>query len=302
MNILISGGTGFIGTALTNSLLEDGHKVWILSRSPARARLRPGLQVLGWDGYSSQSWQAEFENMDAVVNLAGETVGRWPWNDARKASIISSRLRAGEAMAQAFEKAQRKPAVLIQSSGIGFYGALGTRPVDESAPAGKDFMAFVANEWEASSAGVDALQNVRRVVIRTGLVLDPKEGVLPLMAMPVRLFAGGRLGSGQQGVSWIHIEDEVRAIRFLIDDSRASGSYNLTAPVPVSNADFIRALASALGRPYWMPAPAFALKLILGEMSTLLLDGQFATPQRLLDLGFHFNYEQASQALQALYR
>ena len=162
-------------------------------------------------------------------------------------------------------------------------------------------MAGVASAWELSSSGVETIPSVRRVVIRTALVLDSREGVLPLMALPIRLFAGGPLGAGQQGVSWIHIQDEVRAIRFLIEDVRAKGAFNLTAPAPLSNADFMRSLAARLGRPYWLPAPAFALKLALGEMSTLLLDGQYAIPQRLLDLGFRFEFESASNALGALY-
>jgi uncharacterized protein (TIGR01777 family) len=301
MNILISGGTGFIGSALTRSLLTDGHKVWILTRSPARANLPAGAQAVGWDGRSSQSWLEVFARMDAVVNLAGETVGRWPWNSARKLRIVASRVQAGRAMNEAFERATKRPAALIQASGIGYYGPLDAQPVTEAGGAGNDFMAQVAANWEASSLEVEALPDVRRVVIRTALVLDPQEGVLPMMALPVRLFAGGPLGSGQQGVSWIHIDDEVRAIRFLIENERARGVFNLSSPHPVSNAVFLRALAKKLGRPYWLPAPAFALKLFLGEMSTLLLDGQYALPERLLDLGFVFKYEHVEAAFQALY-
>jgi uncharacterized protein (TIGR01777 family) len=162
-------------------------------------------------------------------------------------------------------------------------------------------MASVAADWEASTSAVDNLADVRRVVIRTSLVLDSRQGVLPLMAMPVRLFAGGPLGNGRQGVSWIHIDDEVGAIRALIENPQARGVYNLSSPQPLSNADFIRALAAALGRPFWLPAPAFALRLLLGGMSTLLLDGQFVLPGRLIGLGYVFHYERADQALQALF-
>jgi uncharacterized protein (TIGR01777 family) len=301
MNILISGGTGLIGSALTHSLLADGHQVWILTRSPARANLPAGAQAVGWDGRSSQGWLDVFASMDAVVNLAGETVGRWPWNSPRKLRIVASRVQAGLAMREAFERATKRPPVLIQASGVGYYGPLGAQPVTEAGRAGSDFMAQVAANWEASSASVDTLPDVRRAVIRTALVLDPHAGVLPLMALPARLFAGGPLGNGQQGVSWIHIDDEVRAIRFLIENERARGAFNLSAPHPVSDAVFLRALAKALGRPYWLPAPAFALKLFLGEMSTLLLDGQYALPERLLELGFVFKYEQVEAAFQALY-
>ncbi|MCX6078120.1 MAG: TIGR01777 family oxidoreductase [Chloroflexi bacterium] len=301
MNILISGGTGFIGSALTRALLADGHSIWILTRNPTRSSLPSGVQALGWDAHKSPAWLEVFGGMDVVVNLAGETVGRWPWNQARMANIHDSRVQAGQVISEAFQRSARKPAILIQASGIGYYGPLGTQPVTEASPAGHDFMAKVASDWEASSSSVDSMAGVRRVIIRTSLVLDPNEGVLPLMAMPVRLFAGGPLGNGQQGVSWIHIEDEVRAIRFLIENERAQGAFNLSAPQPVSSAAFIRSLAKELGRPYWMPAPALALKLLLGKMSTLLLDGQYAIPQKLLDLGFIFKYERPEDAFRALY-
>lgn len=301
MNILISGGTGFIGSALTRSLLADGHKIWILTRNPVHVNTPGDVVALGWDGRSCQGWLESFAEMDVVVNLAGETVGRWPWNPGRKKRIFDSRVQAGLAVAEAFERAERRPPVLIQASGIGFYGPLGSQPVTEEARAGNDFMATVASAWEASTSSVDGLPGVRRVVIRTSLVLDTQEGVLPLMALPVRLFAGGPLGNGQQGVSWIHVLDEIRAIRFLIDNDQARGVFNLSAPQPISSAEFIRSLAKELGRPYWVPAPALALKLMLGEMSTLLLDGQYALPQRLLDLGFVFRFERAEQAFQALY-
>ncbi len=146
------------------------------------------------------------------------------------------------------------------------------------------------------------LAGVRRVILRTSLVLDAHGGILPLMALPVRLFAGGPLGNGKQGVSWIHLEDHVRAMRFLMENEKAAGAFNLTAPNPLSNAEFLATLARALGRPFWLPAPAFALRLVLGEMSTLLLDGQFALPRRLIELGFVFRYQTAEEAFRALFR
>ncbi len=300
MNILISGGTGFIGSALTRSLLADGHGIWVLTRNPARAHLPKGVQPVRWDGLTSQGWIGIFSQMDAVVNLAGESVGKWPWTQQRKNLIRDSRVDAGRAIADAFQKADKKPAVLIQSSGVGYYGPCGKEAVAEDSPAGNDFMATVALNWEASSRIVDSL-GVRRVIIRTALVLDARQGVLPLMALPVRFGAGGPLGSGAQGVSWIHIDDEVRAIRYLLENDKARGAFNLSAPNPLSNADFIRALAQALTRPYWIPAPAFLLKMALGEMGTLLLDGQFAIPQRLVNLGFVFRFETVQEAFHDLF-
>ncbi|MEI6290078.1 MAG: TIGR01777 family oxidoreductase [Chloroflexota bacterium] len=300
MNILILGGTGLIGSALTNSVLSDGHKVWVLTRNPDK-KLAEGVNTIPWNDAISGHWQAKFDTMDAIVNLAGETVGHWPWNAERKTNILQSRLKAGQIVSQAFKNTKTKPAVLVQSSAIGFYGPLGTQPVGEDGKAGQDFMANVTKEWEASTSSIEQIPGVRRVVIRTSLVLDARQGVLPLMALPVRLFAGGPLGNGKQGVSWIHIEDEVRAIRFLMENDKAGGIFNLSSPHPVSNSLFIRELAHCLGRPYWIPAPAFALKLALGEMSTLLLDGQYVLPTRLIEAGFHFNYEHASEAFESLF-
>lgn len=300
MNILIAGGTGFIGSALTRSLLADGHHVWALTRNPARARLAEGAQAVGWDGRTVGNWLDVFSRMDAVVNLVGENVGRWPWTAERKRRIRDSRVEAGAALAGAFQRASRHPAVLIQSSGVGYYGTCGSEPITEDSPAGSDFFASVAVDWEASSRVVDSL-GARRVVIRTSLVLDSKAGILPLMALPVRLFMGGPLGDGKQGISWIHLEDYIRAARFLLENEKAAGAFNLSAPNPISNVEFMAALAKALGRPCWLPAPAFALRLALGEMSTLLLDGQFAIPQRLVNLGFAFKFETVPEALQSLF-
>ncbi len=301
MNVLIAGGTGFIGLALTQSLLKDGHQVWVLTRNPEGARLPAGVTPVGWDGRTVGAWLETFSKMEAVVNLVGENVGQWPWTAERKKRIRESRVEAGVALAGAFQKAARVPGVLIQASGVGYYGPCGSEPVHENSPAGADFFSSVAQDWEASTRIVDSL-GVRRVIIRTSLVLDAQAGILPLMALPVRLFAGGPLGSGKQGVSWIHIEDQVRALRFLLENEKALGAFNLSAPNPLSNADFLSALARTLGRPYWLPAPAFALRLVLGEMSTLLLDGQFAIPQRLVNLGFVFKYETALFAFKALFK
>jgi uncharacterized protein (TIGR01777 family) len=301
MNVLISGGSGLIGSALTGSLIADGHRVWVLTRRASGLALPAGVTAVQWDGRSSQGWLDVFAQMDAVVNLAGETVGKWPWSPTHKKRILDSRIDAGHALSDAFQKSARRPAVLVQSSGIGYYGPCGPEPVTENSPAGSDFMAGVASQWEDSTRMVDAGLGVRRAIIRTSLVLDARQGVLPLMALPVRLFAGGPLGGGKQGVSWIHIDDEVRAIRFLLEHDSARGAFNLCAPAPLSNADFLRALAAALSRPYWLPAPAFALRMLLGEMSTLLLDGQYALPQRILGLGFDFRYPTAEQAFKALF-
>jgi len=297
MNVLVAGGTGFIGSALSRSLLADKHRVFILTRNPQWARIPFDAHIVEWDGRTCENWLDVFGQMDAVVNLAGATIGQPFWTTKRKDILARSRVNAGVAISNAFQKALKKPAILVQASGVGYYGAHGAEPLNEDTPPGNDFLASLAVDWEASTKIVDAL-GVRRVIIRTAVVLGHK-GILPLMALPVRMFAGGPIGSGKQGVSWIHIDDEVRAIRFLLGDDKARGVYNLTAPNPLSNADFMHFMAKALRRPYWLRAPAFAFRL-LGEMSTLFLDGQFAIPQRLVNQGFTFDFESAFDALKDL--
>ena len=297
MNVLIAGGTGFIGSALSRSLLADKHRVFILTRNPQWARIPFGAQPVEWDGRTCESWLDAFSQADAVVNLAGATIGQPFWTAKRKNILVRSRVNAGVAISDAFQKAAKRPAILVQASGVGYYGAHGAEPLNEDTPPGNDFLASLAVDWEASTKIVDAL-GVRRVIIRMAVVLGHK-GILPLMALPVRMFAGGPIGSGKQGVSWIHIDDEVRAIRFLLENDKARGAYNLAAPNPLSNADFMRFMAKALRRPYWLRVPAGAFRL-LGEMSTLLIDGQFVIPQRLVNQGFIFDFESAFDALKNL--
>lgn len=298
MNVIITGGTGFIGSSLSRSLLADGHHVFVLTRNPGRKRLPHGAQAVGWDGRTSDGWLDTFNEMDAVLNMAGANIGQPPWTAGRKNVFLHSRVDAGLALSQAFQKASKRPKVLIQSSGVRYYGAQGKEPVTEDTLPGSDFLASLAVNCEASTKIVDSL-GVRRVITRSGIVLGDK-GTLPLLALPVRMFLGGPAGNGRQGVSWIHIEDEIRAVRFLLENEKAFGAYNLAAPNPLSNADFMRYMAGALHRPYGFPLPAFALRSLMGEMSTLLLDGQFVIPQRLVNLGFDFKFQSAFDAFKNL--
>lgn len=301
MKVMIAGGSGLIGSALTRSLLQDGHEVWLLSRNPQKVQSPKGAQLLEWDGRTVyHQWLAIFCQMDAVVNLAGATISQWPWSDARKREIMDSRVNAGLAISQAYEKASPRPPVFLQASGIGYYGPRDNETITEDSSIGNDFFSTVAVNWESATRIVDTM-GVRRVILRNGLVLARQGGVLPLMSLPVRFFAGGPIGSGKQGISWIHIHDQVRAIHFLIENEKARGVFNLCAPNPVSNADFMRALARALRRPYWLRIPGFAMRMILGEMSDLLLTGQFVIPQRLVNLGFAFDFESVYDALKDLY-
>lgn len=296
MRVLISGGSGFIGRALTKSLLKDGHSVAILTRNPKTARIIEGVEAIKWDGRTEQGWGEQVSRADAIVNLAGRSLASFPWTAKRKEAFRSSRVWAGQAITAAIRKARSKPGVLIQASAVGFYGPHGGEMVTEQSAAGTDYQAELCVAWEASTLPVEEM-GVRRVVIRTGVVLSKNEGALPRMLFPFRLFAGGPLGDGNQGFPWIHPDDEVAAIRFLMERKDAQGVYNLSAPQPLSNADFGRELARVMKRPYWFPAPAFALRLLLGEMAALVLEGQYMIPEHLMQAGYHFHFETARDAL-----
>jgi uncharacterized protein len=299
MRILISGGTGMIGTALMGSLLADRHQVWVLTRNPETSRLPKGVTALGWDGRTSAGWGEVVNEVDAVVNLVGERLSKWPWTKEQKQRFFDSRVEGGGALVEAIKAASRRPKVLIQASGVNYYGPHDKAPVTEADGPGNDFLAELCKAWEASTEPVEGL-GLRRVIIRSAIVLSARDGILPIMLFPVKAFVGGPLGSGRQGLPWIHLEDEVAAIRFLLENQSASGAYNLASPVPISSAQFTRAAAKTLHRPYWLPVPAFAMRLILGGMSTLVLDGLYLQPSRLQELGFSFRFSDMEAALRDL--
>ena len=301
--IIIAGGSGLIGTALTSELRQDNHEVVILSRNPEHAvRVDDGVKIFAWDGMTQQGWGKLVDGADAVVNLAGANLageGFFParWTQERKQNIKQSRLNALTAITEAIDSASEKPKVLIQSSAIGYYGPLGDQRVDESGPVGKDYMARLLQEVEQATKDVEQM-GVRRVVIRTGVVLTNQGGALSRLLLPFKLFAGGPLGNGRQVLSWIHIQDEVKAIRYLIGNSDTGGVYNLTAPNPVTNAEMGKAIAKVMRRPYYLPVPGFAMRLLFGEVATVVLDGQWVIPSRLLESGFEFDFPKIDMALE----
>ena len=300
MRVLITGGSGLIGRALSTDLARDGNEIIILSRQPERLiGLPENVRAEKWDGRTAEGWHSLADGADAIVNLAGEDISSKRWSDERKRAIRQSRLNSSQAVVQAVKAATNKPAVVIQASGIGYYGPGGDEEITEETPHGHDFLAQLAVDWEASTASLESL-GVRRVVIRTGVVLSAHGQALPRMLLPFRFFVGGRLGSGRQWFPWIHIADEVGAIRFLIENKAARGPFNLTAPVPLNNTGFSRLLGQQLRRPALIPTPAFALRLVFGEMATIILDGQRAVPKRLLQLGFTFRFPEAGPALSDL--
>lgn len=298
--VIITGGTGLIGRRLAADLVEGGYEVIVLSRNPGRATNLPaGVQAVAWDARTAVGWGELAEGAAAIVNLAGENIGESRWSEERKRRILESRLNAGAAVVEAVKAAGTKPRVVIQSSAVGYYGPRGDEVVTEETPPGDDFLANVCKQWEASTAAVETM-GVRRAVIRTGVVLSTEAGALPRLLLPFRLFAGGRLGSGRQWWPWIHIADEVRAIRFLIETETAQGPFNLCAPNPLTNAEFGRVLGRVMGRPAVLPAPAFAIRLVFGEMATVVLDGQRVVPHRLQEMGFDFLFPEAEAALRNL--
>lgn len=294
--VIITGGSGLIGSALARELGQAGREVVVLSRDPEALDVQPiGVRAVRWDGRTGAGWAELADGAEAIVNLAGENIaGRW--TPERKERIRQSRVAAGGAVMEAIATAARKPGVLVQASAVGYYGPRGDELVTEETPPGNDFLAQTCVAWEGSTAAAENLV-VRRVVIRTGIVLSRAGGALPRLLRPYRLFVGGPLGSGRQWMPWIHIADQVGAIRFLIERPQARGPFNLAAPAPLINSQFGRALGRALRRPSLLPAPAFALRRLLGEMSLVVLEGQRAVPERLLALGYSFKFPEAKPAL-----
>jgi uncharacterized protein (TIGR01777 family) len=302
MLVIITGGTGFIGTGLSRRLLEEGYDVALLTRRPdAGAKGQdPRIRYLKWDGRTAEGWGTHADGAHAIVNLAGANIAGRRWTEDYKETILQSRLAAGAAVVDAVAAARAKPAAVVQASAVGYYGSRGDDDLDEASPAGGGFLADVARKWEASTEAVEEM-GVRRVVIRSGLVLGADGGAFPRLIRPFKFFAGGPLGSGRQWFPWIHYADEIRAIAFLLGNSGAAGIYNLCAPEAIRNRDFSRAVGRALQRPWWWPTPAFALRALFGDMAdALLLASAKVHPERLLTAGFKFEFPTAGGALRRL--
>lgn len=296
MNVLIAGGSGFLGSALAKSLEQDGHKVFILTR---RQPDRPNQ--IQWDGRTTTGWGDRVNEMDAVVNLTGYGLEHWPWTKRQKQKFIDSRVIPGLALASAIKEASRRPGIFVQTSGINRYGLRNDGIADESTPPADDFLAQLTVGWEEATQSVEEL-GVRRVIVRTAPVLARRGGLFPLMALPVRLFFGGRFGDGTQASPWIHLDDQVNAMKFLLENENAHGPFNFVAPTPTSNADFMRAIAKELKRPYWFHLPAFLLRIPLGEMSVLLTEGVYSQPKRLLELGYKFRFPTFESAARDIFK
>ena len=302
MKIILTGGSGLIGTQLTKELCQESHEVLILSRNPDIVSGLPAeAHAVAWDGKTAAGWGDLVEETDAIVNLAGESIageGFIPsrWTAERKKRIRQSRIDVGNAVVAAVAAANHKPEMVIQSSAVGYYGPHTDEFIDEDFPAHDDYLASVCVDWEAATAAVEN-HGVRRVIVRTGLVLSAQGGIFSRLQFPFKLFVGGPMGSGNQYYSWIHMHDEIAAIRFLIENKGARGAFNLTAPNPVTSREFGQTLGKVMERPSAIPVPGFALKMSLGEVSMTALEGQRVIPKRLLELGFEFKYPDLEEAL-----
>jgi len=326
MRVVITGSSGLVGTALTNSLVQDGHTVIRLLRSGGGSKTESGesrgekrekenarsaqtrdianIVKVAWnpntcdlEGEPFGEDQTEIEGADAVVNLAGASIAAESWSDERKAILRSSRLHITRELVCALEKLADPPKALVSASAIGYYGNRGDEVLTEESKAGDDFLARLAQEWEAEAVKAEAL-GLRVVRLRFGIILSKRGGALPQMMRPFKFGMGGRIGSGRQWMSWITLQDVVSAIRAVLENTAINGAVNVVAPQPVRNADFAQALGRAMHRPAIMPAPAFALEFALGEMAdALLLASQRVTPSRLEQLRHRFAQRDLNSAL-----
>jgi uncharacterized protein len=295
MTLLIAGGSGFLGSALAKAFRAAGHRVMILTRRPRRDG-----DVLWSTKASDTSWRHALERSEAVINLAGESIAGRRWTPERKREIRASRMEPTKVLVSAIATASRPPAVFVNASAVGFYGVHGDEALTEQSPSGNDFLGSLCRDWE--TLAIEASSWSRVVLLRTGLVLAREGGALPQLALPFRFFAGGPVGAGRQYMSWISLADWIGLVQWTLTRNHVSGPLNLTAPAPVTNAEFARTLGRVLGRPSFVPAPAFAMRLALGELAdALILGGQRVLPARVQALGYEFMHETLEPALREIY-
>ena len=308
MRIVIAGGTGFLGSPLAETYAEDSHDVRVLTRSlpPGESRHEsgtgvPGITRVGWnpDGRSGP-WADTVSGADAVVNIAGASIGEKRWSPQRKALLRDSRLLATRSLVAAIAAAPTPPGVFISSSAVGYYGPSDDEPKTEASPAGRDFLAQLCEDWEKEALRA-ARNGMRLAIIRSGIVFERSGGALAQMMRPFRFLAGGRTGSGRQYMSWIHRLDWIEMVRWIVQTPEVSGPINVTAPHPVTNREFAKALGHAMRRPALLPAPRFGLKVVLGEFADFVVTGQRVIPARALSLGYHFRYPELDIAFRGIF-
>lgn len=301
--IVVTGATGLIGRKLCALLTTTGYQVIVFSRNPDKARSSlPGMaDYVAWDTRSTSDWASALEGAAAVIHLAGAPIfvmGK-RWDEAYKQAIYASRINGTRMLVDAMAGLQTKPRVFISGSAVGYYGDTGATQVDETAPAGNLFLSRVCVDWEKEAMRAQDL-GIRTILLRTGIVLDAKEGTLALLTLPFRTLLGGPILPGTQYIPWIHIEDEIGMILFALQNERMSGPLNVTAPTPETNSDFMRMIGNVMGSPSWLAVPSFALKLTLGELADNIVTGQRAIPAKALQHTYSFAFSTAEQALKDL--
>lgn len=295
MKVTVTGATGLIGQALVAALKERGDEVTVLSRNPESASRQLGVEAVAWDPLTEPAPASALSGRDGVVHLAGEPVAQ-RWSDEVKRSIRTSRDLGTANLVAGIAASEPRPSVLVSSSAVGYYGKHGDEVIDESSPAGSDFLAEVCVEWERRARAAEEL-GLRVVVVRTGVVLDADGGALKTMLPPFKAGVGGPVAGGRQYMPWIHVDDIVGIYLAALDDASWSGPVNGTAPDPVTNAEFSKALGRALRRPAIFPVPALAIRALYGEMSEIVTEGQRAVPARPLELGYRFAQADLDAAL-----
>jgi uncharacterized protein len=299
MKVAITGGTGLVGKALSNELIRNGHHVIILTRKISNTPSTSNPEYVQWLNEGDQP-EKRLEGVEVIVNLAGATINN-RWTDEYKRKILDSRLHSTSEVVRIIEKLNLKPNVLVNASAVGYYGTSPDAAFTETSPPGSnDFLSETVERWEAAAG--KALDNgVRVVLCRFGVILDNDEGALQRMVLPYKLFAGGKIGSGKQWLSWIHIDDVVSGIIFSIQNPELAGPVNFTAPDTVTMDQFGKTLSTVIERPHWLPVPSFVLKSLLGEMSILVLQGQRVFPEKLMQAGYKFRYPQLEDALKNIF-
>lgn len=301
MKIAVTGGTGFVGRSLTSELIRGGHEISILTRNKHNHDHAKQLNYVQWLN-EGDTPEKELEGMDVFINLAGESINSGRWTAERKRKILESRISATREVLRICKSLKKKPHTLINASAVGYYGISRTKIFTEDiTEAGKDFLAKTVHQWEDEASKAEKLK-IRTVFCRFGIILDKQDGALPRIALPYKLFAGGTVGTGNQWLSWIHLKDVVNGIIFSINNHSIKGPVNFTAPNPVTMKEFGQTLGKVLQRPHWIPAPGFALKAVLGEMSILVLEGQQVIPVKLSSYDYPFMFKHLNEALIEIYQ
>lgn len=297
MNIILAGGTGFIGSELIRQLIGKNHRILLLTRHPEK-HPSPHVTPIQWDGKTQGQWTSFVDGADAVINLCGESIAKKRWTPEQKQKIVSTRVEPATALAEAVASAQKKPSVFIQASGAGFYSNRGNELITETAGPGNDFLAETCIRWEGAVKNIETMTRV--VFMRFGAVLDKDGGAMAKMIPPFRFFMGGPLGSGKQWLPWIHRADAAGAIVHVLTNEELRGPVNGTGPESVTMQTFCKKLGKSLNRPSWLPVPEAGLKLLMGEMAQLLLDSQQVVPAKLMRSGYQYHYPHLREAFDAI--